>query len=91
MIDNTELIEAMKKFKNTTAFTIDSVLCDRCSREVQIDDIEFQEFTSIQYRGAYNSIFGDGMNISIDVCQHCLKETLGPWLKIENPFNVTYE
>lgn len=81
----------MKNFKKTRALTIDSISCDRCSREAQIDDMEFQEFTSIQYRGAYNSIFGDGMDISVDICQHCLKETLGPWLKIKDPSNVTTE
>ena len=44
--------------------------------------MEFSEFTSIDYRGGYSSIFGDGCEISIDICQHCLKETLGKWLTV---------
>ncbi len=72
----------MKKFKRKTVEVIKSITCDRCELEVDAEDIEFSEFTSIDYRGGYNSIFGDGCDISIDLCQHCVKKTLGKWLSV---------
>ena len=74
----------MKTFKRKSIQTVKSVICDRCSREALSDnpDADFDEFTSIAYRGGYHSIFGDGCAVNIDMCQHCLKETLGAWLKV---------
>lgn len=56
--------------------------CDRCSRMAEDGETEFYEFTSIEYKAGYGSILGDGNMIEIDLCQHCLKETLGPWLRV---------
>jgi hypothetical protein len=46
-------------------------------------DSQWHERLSIAYRGGFHSIFGDGPEIRIDLCQHCLRDTLGPWLKVE--------
>lgn len=61
--------------------------CDRCGRTGERDglDCEFHEFTSISYRAGYGSIFGDGNTVETDLCQHCVKEVLGPWLRITDP------
>ncbi|CAM8664639.1 hypothetical protein MCEMSEM18_01308 [Comamonadaceae bacterium] len=66
---------------------IQSLICDRCGREADQDgqDCEFQEFTSIQYRAGYGSVFGDGKRIEVDLCQHCVKDTLGTWLRTTDP------
>ena len=56
--------------------------CDRCERVAEADEVEFQEFTSIDHTAGYGSIFGDGMRVQIDLCQHCLKQALGQWLKV---------
>jgi hypothetical protein len=34
--------------------------------------------------GGYSSIFGDGNSVSIDLCQGCLKQNLGPWLRVDS-------
>jgi hypothetical protein len=47
-------------------------------------DPEWHERLSIAYSGGFHSIFGDGHAIRIDLCQHCVQDTLGPWLKIES-------
>lgn len=60
--------------------------CDRCGRLAQVgDDPEFHEFTSIGYTAGYGTIFGDGNLVEIDLCQRCLKDTLGPWLRVSDP------
>ena len=65
---------------------VKQVRCDRCDRLAEIDDTdcEFHEFASIDYKAGYGSIFGDGNQVQIDLCQHCLKETLGAWLRIKD-------
>jgi len=73
----------MKTYKRKSVQVVKSITCDRCKKEALYEDMEFQEFTSIEYRGGYNSVFGDGCEIKLDLCQHCVKETLGQWLKIE--------
>ncbi|WP_176380135.1 hypothetical protein [Paraburkholderia youngii] len=45
-------------------------------------DSEWHERVSIASRGGFHSIFGDGYTISIDLCQHCVRDTLGAWLRI---------
>ena len=72
----------MKKCKRRYVQEIDTITCDRCAIEIKASDLEFEEVTSINYRGGYKSIFGDGVDISLDLCQKCLKETLGEWLII---------
>ena len=54
------------------------------SRVAEINDIdcEFHEFTSIEYEAGYGSIFGDRNKVEIDLCQRCMKELLGPWLRV---------
>ncbi len=59
--------------------------CDRCGREAEDGESEFFEFTSIDYMAGYGSILGDQNQVEIDLCQHCLKETLGPWLRVTVP------
>lgn len=63
------------------------LICDRCGREAELDDqdCEFHEFTSIQYRAGYGSVLGDGNRVEVDLCQHCVKDTLGTWLRITDP------
>ena len=52
---------------------IESIVCDVCKKKYD-DEWEIQEFIYIQHCGGYNSIFGDGSDIEIEVCQHCFKK-----------------
>jgi hypothetical protein len=65
----------MKKYKEieTIEKILDSVICDKCKKEV-FDEMELDEFICVEHFGGYNSIFGDGNRIQLDLCQHCLKE-----------------
>ena len=72
----------MKKYKKTTG-TIDelvSVKCDVCGREDD-DVMETQEYLCVHFIGGYNSIFEDGGEYELDLCQQCTKELLGKYLR----------
>ena len=61
---------------------VKQIRCDRCDRLADMSEAEFQEFVSIDLTVGYASIFGDGEDVQIDLCQHCLKSLLGPCLRI---------
>lgn len=45
-------------------------------------DGEWNERVSINFHGGYHSIFGDGNVVEMDLCQHCVKEVLGQWIRV---------
>ena len=61
------------------------IRCDRCGRLSELGEVEFHESVCIDLLAGYGSIFVDGNTVQIDLCQHCLKETLGPWLRVTEP------
>jgi len=65
---------------------LDKVVCDVCKKEYNYagtDDIEeVQEFQHIRFTGGYGSIFGDDVSFETDICQHCLKEKLGEYIRV---------
>ena len=74
----------MKKFKQAKVQTPVVIICDCCGRKAKIsgNDYEAQEFVSIDYVGGYQSVFGDGAHVFLDICQYCLKDKLGDFIKI---------
>lgn len=74
----------MKKRELVQIEAITEIICDRCMKCFTKDDADWYEMQSIEFTGGYASIFGDGMDVSIDLCPYCLKETLGQWLHIEH-------
>lgn len=76
----------MKNFKSKSVNILSAFVCDKCGRQAIIDDIdsfEAEEFISIEHVCGYQSIFEDGATASIDLCQHCFKDTLGAWLTLK--------
>lgn len=70
-----ELVEV--KERQLVEFT-----CSICGRNLMDDTMERQETFSFEQRGGYGSVFGDGAEIHIDICQHCFKERLGKYCTI---------
>jgi hypothetical protein len=62
----------------------DLIICDVCKKEYSYDKdiLDIQEFVHINTCAGYGSIFGDGSTIKIDICQHCLDNKLGEYLRI---------
>ncbi|CAB3740989.1 hypothetical protein LMG22037_06440 [Paraburkholderia phenoliruptrix] len=74
----------MLEFREKLVHEVSACICDRCGRRMTPDgpDSDWHERMSIASRGGFHSIFGDGHAISIDLCQHCVRDTLGAWLRI---------
>ena len=74
----------MQHFEKIEIETLSAKTCDRCGRHATIKDIdlEYQEFLSINHHVGYSSVFGDTNQISMDLCQHCVKEVLGQWVTV---------
>lgn len=70
----------MKKMveKSVIYSSIESIVCDICKKEFNCkeDDIELQEFHHINFTGGYGSVFGDGVRVECDICQHCLSKLI---------------
>jgi antitoxin CcdA len=56
--------------------------CSVCKRDLMEDEMEAQEAFSFSQVGGYSSVFGDGSEIYIDICQHCMKEKLGEYCTV---------
>ena len=57
--------------------------CYRCRLDFVTDFDEWQERLEVNFRAGYGSIFGDENVIRGVFCQHCVKELLGQWLKVD--------
>ena len=80
----------MIKFKDVTHVTQEPVefTCDICGKSygcLLADEgvMEAQEFINIRFEGGYGSVFGDESKVECDLCQHCLKEHLGKYLRVD--------
>lgn len=73
----------MKTFKLVPTEAVSEITCDCCKTRFTANDAGWFEIRSIEFVAGYSSIFGDGNTISIDLCQDCLKQNLGQWLRIE--------
>ena len=56
--------------------------CDICGFDLLSDEMEKQEAFHISQDGGYSSVFGDGCEIYIDICQHCFKEKFGKYCTV---------
>lgn len=81
-VDNLEEESPVLEYKQKTVLEVAACMCDRCKRYMTVDDLDWSEKVSLAYRGGFGSIFGDGCEICIDLCQQCVMETLGDWLRI---------
>ncbi|EPS6101804.1 hypothetical protein [Providencia manganoxydans] len=72
----------MQYFSTYQSLMVSAKSCDRCKRHAYVDDAEFHEFLSIDRQAGYGSVFGDGQQLKLDLCQHCVKAVLGDWMKI---------
>ncbi|WP_179104922.1 hypothetical protein [Burkholderia pseudomallei] len=72
----------MREYRDKIVQEVSACACDRCGRHMTPTDHEWYEKLSIAWRGGFESIFGDGAHVSLDLCQHCVRDTLGQWLRI---------
>ncbi|MET2529923.1 hypothetical protein [Ralstonia pseudosolanacearum] len=76
----------MREYKRRTIQEVAACTCDRCKRRLTPDEPgEWQERLSVEHSCGFDSVFGDGNTVSLDLCQHCVREVLGEWLRILPP------
>lgn len=63
------------------------VVCDRCGTRLSDDEpyAGYSNRTQIRFRAGYASLFGDGNKVEGDLCDRCLYELLGRYLRIVEP------
>ena len=66
-----------------TVSVVHQIRCDRCGKEAERGEVGFVEMTPIGFDAGYNSIFGDGNRVEVDLCEPCLRDTLGAWLRVK--------
>lgn len=77
----------MKKHETVEITQPVSITCDRCGTEAPIRSVEGGEFVSISGLGGYGSVFGDGTIYEIDLCQHCVQQTIGEWMRTRRDYD----
>lgn len=75
----------MREYQSRTIQELAACTCDRCKRRLTPDDGEWQERLSFDHACGFDSVFGDGNTVSLDLCQRCVRELLGQWLRITSP------
>jgi hypothetical protein len=77
----------MLEYQNSTVQEVAVCTCDRCQKRMTPDDHDsgWYERVSLSFRGGFDSIFGDGNEVSVDLCPQCVRDTLGAWLRITPP------
>lgn len=78
----------MKHPKEQSVWVLAGITCDRC--KTRHDDIlETQEFLCWEDTAGYgNTVFGDMNAVAIDLCQYCVKEVLGQWVRVYEYPNI---
>lgn len=73
-----------------TVSVVHQLRCDRCGKEAERGEVGFEQMTSIGFVAGYGSIFGDGNRVEVDLCETCLRDTLGTWLRVKAPGDTPY-
>jgi hypothetical protein len=61
--------------------------CDCCGivynpkADCMTDQLEIQEMWMMHQLCGYGSVFGDGIRLECDLCQHCVKKLLGDYIR----------
>lgn len=59
--------------------------CDSCNKEYGEQDwADLQECLTYRNTGGYGSVFGDGAEMELVLCQHCVKDLLGKYIRFTN-------
>jgi len=60
-----------------------ALVCDHCKREITPNEhSEWSEALRLRFTGGYGSVFFDGARVEADLCQHCVKELIGPFCRV---------
>jgi len=73
----------MREYQSRTIQELAACTCDRCQRRLTPEEPgEWQERLSFDHSCGFESVFGDGNMVSVDLCQRCVQDVLSKWLRI---------
>ncbi|WP_233884922.1 MbcA/ParS/Xre antitoxin family protein [Paraburkholderia flagellata] len=72
----------MLEYREKAILEVAACTCDRCGLRMSPEDGEWHERVSLSWRSGFHSVFGDCSELSLDMCQHCVKATLGEWIRV---------
>lgn len=72
----------MKNLRVAIQARISSLVCDRCGTEVDAEEPGAGDFLSVDRVAGYGSVFGDGAKVELDLCDACIQEVLGQWIRV---------
>ena len=75
----------MREYRPRSVQELAACTCDRCQRHLTPEDSDWRERLSFDHTGGLGSVYGDCNTVSLDLCQHCVQEVLGQWLRITPP------
>ncbi|MGH8506925.1 MAG: hypothetical protein ACRETM_13360 [Stenotrophobium sp.] len=67
--------------------SIAGIRCDRCNAEARLNGdssglFDFQEYLCVEFTSGYGAkAFDDGTHYSCELCERCVKELLGTYLR----------
>ena len=66
---------------------VHAIVCDRCGARARRSrkDNAFKQMASIGFTAEEGSIFEEDQRIEIDLCDPCLRHSLGSWLRVWSP------
>ena len=79
------------RVEGVRAIRLTGIRCDRCGAEVRLDSgleglFTLQECLSIEFTAGYGAkAFDDGTHYSCELCETCVKDLLGSYLRSFEP------
>jgi len=65
---------------------LSALKCDKCGASAHEGSTEFHEFVKIDIFAGYGSVLdegrGDGCDYEVDLCQRCVRDLLGPHMRL---------
>jgi len=77
----------MRTYTPVVTQELTKLTCDGCGLSADKDErpMEFSEFLSHRATGGYGSVFGDGSLVEVDLCQRCVRDILGRFVRVTPP------
>ena len=77
---------------------VKSVTCDCCGNTFNTSGDNYQDLIELDemlhlhsHTNEYGSVFGQNALIECDLCQHCVKDLLGPYIRVESQYESGLE
>jgi hypothetical protein len=70
---------------------VHQIRCDRCGKEAERGEIGFTQMRPLSFEAGYDSVFGDGNRVELDLCEPCFRDALGAWLRVKTPADAPLE